>query len=186
MFFLGLRQRPPCWTSYGIKIRTSALAVVRSPLKGIRHSMAEVDKRRWIVLFKVPLKAPGSCGSCHIPSWGPRNAGVLKSLRGVVCAVLSLLVCSMSGSHQNGDVFSTGVRRVSLALLHISLLLTWPIAPPISIQASQWRNGASYLFSYQLCPEHPVGALMKRSTRVTVWRGKWRNTERSKFYDETQ
>ena len=25
---------------------------------------------------------------------------------------------------------------------------------------------------------------MKRSTRVTVWRGKWRNTEGSKFYVE--
>ena len=65
--------------------------VVRSLLKGVRHPTAEVDKRRWSVLFKVPLKAPGSCGSCHISSCGPRNAGVLKSLRGVVCAVLSLL-----------------------------------------------------------------------------------------------
>ena len=26
--------------------------------------------------------------------------------------------------------------------------------------------------------------MKKRSTRVTVWRGKWRNTEGSKFYVE--
>ena len=147
-YFLGIRQRPPCWTSYGIKVRTSALAVVRSPQKGIRHPTDEVDKRRWRVLFKVPLKAPGSCGSCHIPSWGPRNVGVLKSLRGMVCAVVSLFGVSMSGSHQNGDVSSTGARRMSIALLHIPLPLTWPIPPPISIRVSQRRNGASYLFNY--------------------------------------
>ena len=74
-----------------IKVRTSALAVVRSPHKGTRHSTAEVDKRRLRVLFKVLLKAPGSYESCHIPSWGPRNVDVLKSLRGMVCAVVSLL-----------------------------------------------------------------------------------------------
>ena len=107
--------------------------MVRSPQKGIRHPTAEVDKRRLRVLFKVPLKAPGSCGSCHIPSWGPGNVGVLKSLRGMVCAVGSLLGVSMNGSHQNGDVSSTGVRRMSLALLHIPLPLTWPIPPPIRI-----------------------------------------------------
>ena len=81
---------------------------------------------------------------------------------------------------------STVVRRVSLAHLHIPLPLTWPILSSISIQASHWRNGASYLFSYQLCPEDPMGAVMKRSTRVTVWRGKWRNTEGSKFYVDKQ
>ena len=46
--------------------------MVRSPLKGIRHPMADVDKRRWRVLFKalskplVPVDpvtfAPGSQG----------------------------------------------------------------------------------------------------------------------------
>ena len=91
IIFPGLRQRPPCWTSYEIKVRTSALVVVRSPHKGTRHSTAEVDKRRLRVLFKVLLKAPGSYESCHIPSWGPRNVDVLKSLRGMVCAVVSLL-----------------------------------------------------------------------------------------------
>lgn len=90
-FFPGLRQRPPCWTSYGIKVRTSALAMVRSPHTGTRHSTAEVDKRRLRVLFKVLLKAPGSYESCHILSWGPRNVDVLKSLRGMVCAMVSLL-----------------------------------------------------------------------------------------------
>ena len=90
----------------------------------------------------------------------------------------------MRGSHQRGDVSSAVARRVSFALIHIPLPMTWPIPPPISIQASQWRNGASYLFNYKLCPEHPVGAVMKRSTRVTVWRGKWTNTEGSKFYVE--
>ena len=62
------------------------------------------------------------------------------------------LVCSIGGSDQRGDVSSTGARRVSLALLHIPLLLTWPIPPPIRIPASQWMNGASYLFNYQLFP----------------------------------
>ena len=94
------------------------------------------------------------------------------------------LVCSVSGSHQRVDV-STGARRVSLALLHIPLPLTWPIPLPISIWAPQWRNGASYLFIYQLCPEHSVGAVMKRTTRVTVWGGNGETqkekTERSKF-----
>ena len=119
---------------------------------------------------------PGSQGM--LVSWS------LSEVWFVLC--FPCLVCSMSGSHQSGDVSSTVVRRVSLALLHIPLTLTWPIPPPISIQASQWRKEASYLFNYQLCPEHPLGSLMKRSTSVTVWRGKWRNTEGSKFYLEKQ
>ena len=132
-------RHPPRW---GMRLDSPALhaeqsripnQTLRRPQKGIRHPIAEVDKKRWRVLFKVPLKTPGSCGSCHIPSWGPRNVGVLKSLRGMVCAVVSLLGVSISGSHQNGDVSSTVVRRVSLALLHIPLPLTWPIPPPISI-----------------------------------------------------
>ena len=50
--------------------------MVRSPLKGIRHPTAEVDKGRWRGLFKVPLKALVPVGPVTLP---PGAQGTLVS-----------------------------------------------------------------------------------------------------------